>query len=895
MNRLKPTYHIVSHTHWDREWYLSFEEFRAMLVTLIDDLFELFERDPEFRCFTLDGQLIVLEDYLRVRPEKTERVKELVAQKKLFIGPWYVLADEFLVSAEASVRNLMIGHRLADQFGGGMKVGYLPDTFSHIAMMPAILRGFGIDNVILWRGFGGESGQESSEYSWKGHDGNTVLMTHLSKLGYSAAYFGERDPVRIEEVTGRVIPELDRRARTSQRLWLNGGDHHWPDPALTYAIQLLRKRNDATYIHSNLVDYTAAQKHEVGELPEITGELRGGFRQAFAVQGGIYSSRMYIKQENAGCQQLLERYIEPLNAINVIEGNRSFLPLVRQAWKTLLQNHPHDSICATSIDSVHEEMMTRFKRVKEIAGAVRRFCLDNLLPYTYNDYRDDTYLYIFNLNPQTGSGVVKATIDFFLKDIPIGINPDVKTGDAKKPVNNFVLVDAQNNEIPFEILDRRKAYGITYSKTDYPHQSLVERFTVEFFVENVPPFGYKGFRILKKKSRKRAISSLRAGKNYIQNNFIRLEVSHRGDLILTDKSTGTTYNKINIFEDTGDIGDEYNFCPPDSDRIILSTRTKPEIRIRKGLRSASIEIGYKLKLPASATDNRKGRSKQTVIQRIRSLAVINHNSRRAEIKTTVTNVARDHRLRVTFSSGVRGNISYADTPFAIVRREHRKYDYRDFPIEVPPSWAPMQRFVTVADERKGMTLITKGLPEYDVPNDNAGTVALTLLRCVGSISWGDLKTRRGGEAGWKNLTPGAQCPGEHTFEYALYPHSAEETKEWTEIIRQADDYLTPMFSVGRKNNSELPLEKGWLEADIPGCILSAFKESEDQSGSVVRWYNASPSRQVTTIRPGFPVKASSYTLLNEETTGPAELGIGGTITTTMEPFALATLKLITRK
>ncbi len=59
---------IVPHTHWDREWYRTFEEFRYRLVALLDQVLHLLESDPEFRCFTLDGQTIVLDDYFEVRP-----------------------------------------------------------------------------------------------------------------------------------------------------------------------------------------------------------------------------------------------------------------------------------------------------------------------------------------------------------------------------------------------------------------------------------------------------------------------------------------------------------------------------------------------------------------------------------------------------------------------------------------------------------------------------------------------------------------------------------------------------------------------------------------------------------------------------------------------------------
>src|SRR5512140_1842314 len=168
---MKPVYHIVSHSHWDREWYKSFEQFRSMLVNMVDDLLDLLARDPAYVCFTLDAQTIVLDDYLAVRPEREPELRRLVREGRLMIGPWYVLPDEFLVSAEATVRNLLTGARRSRDFGAEMKVGYIP-------MMPAILSGFGIDTALLYRGFGGEPEQNSSEYWWTGPDGTRCLMLH---------------------------------------------------------------------------------------------------------------------------------------------------------------------------------------------------------------------------------------------------------------------------------------------------------------------------------------------------------------------------------------------------------------------------------------------------------------------------------------------------------------------------------------------------------------------------------------------------------------------------------------------------------------------------------------------------------------------------------------------
>jgi len=409
---MKPTYHIVSHSHWDREWYKSFEQFRAMLVNMVDDLLDLLKREREFHTFTLDGQTIVIEDYLDVRPERHEELRRMIAGGRIVTGPWYVLPDEFLVSAEATVRNLLVGTRAARALGGTMNVGYIPDSFGHIAMMPAILKGFGIETALVYRGFGGEPGQTTSEYWWTSPDGSRVLLLHLFRHGYSAGYFHQESDKQILERFAGLKAELDARATTSHRMLMNGGDHHWPDPTLPATLALLRGNFDARFEHSTVQRYAEAVRREVKEIPEVQGELRFGYRHAFAVLGGVSSSRIYLKQANWKMQNLLQRYAEPLNAFASACGMRSQMPLLHRAWKTLLQNHPHDSICGCSIDSVHREMMTRFKAVDEIGGSITGFCFDHLVPEDDRATKDDRALIFFNPSPFPRTDIVEAELKF---------------------------------------------------------------------------------------------------------------------------------------------------------------------------------------------------------------------------------------------------------------------------------------------------------------------------------------------------------------------------------------------------------------------------------------------------------------------------------------------------
>ena len=129
---MEKVYCVISHTHWDREWYKPFEQFRMQLADLINNLLGILEKYPEY-IFHLDAQTIVLEDYLEIYPEKREELSKWIKQGNILVGPWYLQNDFYLTSGEATVRNLIEGHRIAESFGACADAGYAPDQFGNIS------------------------------------------------------------------------------------------------------------------------------------------------------------------------------------------------------------------------------------------------------------------------------------------------------------------------------------------------------------------------------------------------------------------------------------------------------------------------------------------------------------------------------------------------------------------------------------------------------------------------------------------------------------------------------------------------------------------------------------------------------------------------------------------
>jgi mannosylglycerate hydrolase len=378
-----PTIHLVSHTHWDREWYLTFQQFRLKLIHLVDGLLDILQNDPEYRYFLLDGQAIILEDYLQIRPDRRNDIERFVHEGRLLIGPWYISPDEFLVSPESHIRNLLEGQRICATFGSKMLVGYLPDTFGHIGQMPQILRGFGIDNACVWRGLD----DQPIELIWESQDGSKVLLSNLRDSYSNAANLSTNLPKRfITEILDRSH-SLVPFSSTGQLLLMHGTDHMEPVKDLPRAVQIFQKeRPDEDLVQSNLTRYFEAVHAHIDsnhlEVPVVTGELRSPRKTPLLP--GVMSTRITLKQHNSECETELLKWVEPFSVWTHLfdpspsastqvndQPQPEFIldqtAIIRQAWKLLMQCHPHDSICGTSIDQVVTEMQVRFEQVSQIS------------------------------------------------------------------------------------------------------------------------------------------------------------------------------------------------------------------------------------------------------------------------------------------------------------------------------------------------------------------------------------------------------------------------------------------------------------------------------------------------------------------------------------------------
>ena len=435
----KRTLHLVSHTHWDREWYLTFQQFRLKLVHLIDGLLDILEHDRNYMHFMLDGQTIVLDDYLCMRPEREAEIRKYIRNGRILVGPWFILPDEFLVSPEATIRNLLEGEHSAKKFGPKMMVGYLPDTFGHIGQMPQILRGFGLETACVWRGLS----DEPCEFWWQSPDGTRVLTAYLRESYSNAALLPASEAERFTAEVRKLRDSLAPHSASDHLLLMYGTDHMEPPAETSSAIAATRGKLDGdSLVHSTLPEYIKAMRSSMSgeQLPIVQGELRQCKHSHLLP--GVLSARMWIKQRNHACETLLEKWAEPFSTFAALTTNnrqqtllRNPSSILRQAWRLLMENHPHDSICGCSIDQVHEEMRPRFDQVEQIGEEITRQSLEALAgaicTQPAGQQPDKSAILVFNPIAGPRTDLVTARVEF---------------------PGEFEIVDEQGNVLPHQVL-----------------------------------------------------------------------------------------------------------------------------------------------------------------------------------------------------------------------------------------------------------------------------------------------------------------------------------------------------------------------------------------------------------------------------------------------------------
>src|SRR6267143_1780379 len=332
-------FHLIPHTHWDREWYLPRAALQARLVAVTDDLIERLQADPGYRSFLLDGQTVLVEDYLQARPDREGDVRALVKTGRLQVGPWNVLADEQIPSGEGLVRNLLLGAADAERLGGRLDVLYSPDAFGHPPAWPTLAREFGIRYGVVWRGLGGETGQERDLYRWRGLDEKDILLWHLPPAGYEIGAALPADAERLFAAWAPVRGALVQRATGKHIPVFIGADHHAAHPDVPRLRDLLAELDPQSAFRVSRLDEFFQAAADGAKPAPLAGELRWSYRYTWTLQG-VHGTRAPLKRRYSAAELAVVRLAEPLAALARRAGGRDRRPLLELAWRALVVCNP---------------------------------------------------------------------------------------------------------------------------------------------------------------------------------------------------------------------------------------------------------------------------------------------------------------------------------------------------------------------------------------------------------------------------------------------------------------------------------------------------------------------------------------------------------------------------
>ncbi|WP_200416083.1 alpha-mannosidase [Virgibacillus salexigens] len=874
------TVHIISHTHWDREWYLPYERHHILLVELMDRLLEALENNQGYKSFHLDGQTIMLDDYVQVRPEMKEKLKTYIKEGRIHVGPWYILQDAFLTSSESNVRNLLYGIKDSNDWGGVTKIGYFPDTFGNIGQAPQLLRQAGIHHAVFGRGVKptgfNNMIQEASSYEspysemcWRSPDGSTVIGILF------ANWYCNGNEIPLDDESAKIywqsqLKSLEKYASSSQMLVMNGCDHQPVQYNLPEAIQVAKKLYpNIDFKHSNFNDYCKELSSAIpNDVKIIDGELRSQHTDGWGTLVNTASSRIYLKQLNQQNQVLLEKVAEPLASFAWLQGDAYDHDLFEYGWKTLMQNHPHDSICGCSIDDVHREMVTRFEKTRQVAkGMINKsltFLSGEIDTSMFNKWGKSTIPFVvFNTTGHNRTGVITINLDVVKQYLSEGIN--------KQKLKNFSIQDREvldnhGNILDCQIEDLGIEFDFDLPKDEFRRPYMARRLRLTFEAENIPALGYNSFAlVLAEGSANDCVwDSLICNDREMENHYLHVKINPNGSLTVTNKINGQQYNDLCIYEDTGDIGNEYMYKQPSGEKTITTRNIQAKIFVVKDTSfQAEYEIVHEWELPISAstylhqeqkelvwfTERKSQRVSETITHKITTRVRLEKNSKGVYITTSFNNQAKDHRMRVLFPTDILSDVHYTDSVFEVVKRFNKPAkEWKN-----PDHSQHQQAFVNISNEKSGLTVSNLGLNEYEILRDGRNTIAITLLRAVGELGdWGYFPT------------PDAQCLGEHIVSYSIFPHEGEQSRLASYQASYQSQVPWTVNQLGLQTG-ELPPTYAFIEWESTKVSFTALKVSHTSNDIIFRGFNmAETEAWLSTRMPIGSVQVYRSNILEEE-------------------------------
>ncbi len=937
--------HVISGTHWDREWRHTAEQSKPRLIELMQTMIDVLEKRPDYKTYCLDGGMVVLDDYLELRPENKEKIKKFVQDGRINLVSWYTLPEMFTVAPEAIIRNLLLGKKKADEFGGAITAGYTATGYGQTSQLPQIYQGFDIPNAIFYRGTNKHI--LDPLFCWEGKDGSRIHMlrtfdevtrtnwffyihqtlvlgkeprsldykfnpekhpVHMcDKIHYERAFKTltetkdfNKDPQTLKKYLQAILDQAMPYQVSNTVLALNMEDNDVPFEPLPDMVNALNSvSDDVEIVQSSLDQYMEriTKDNPLDKLKVHKGELRYpavemGFN---GLLGATHSSRIKLKVLNEQAETGLTYLAEPLASIASLLGKEYPTAIMQRAWRHLLLNHAHDSICGAAVDQAHEDMLYNFSIARMVSEEITSRSAISIFEKinTKKSFKDGEFTFtMFNNLPYSRKQVLQLMIDL----------PKEKIFD--KAADPRPGVDDQDNEIKF--------YDIIDDKGDIVGSHELSKHDIQIGIETevdtngvkmpmvrrrilvdaeVPAMGYTTYALRPRGPKyvahpehgpDRAMIARENG--VLENEFIKVQINPNGTFSLLHKETGHQMENLHYFTDNGETGNAHLSSHPMRNPIQTTIGANATITmVESNLLRGIFKIDLSITVPAAATLDSSDRLNETRVIPITTWLELNKDAKYLKAKTKLYNDARDHRLRVNFPSHVNTDTVSVESAFAVDQRCLRWTDNGDNHEQFFP-FQPMQNFVDVSDGKIGLAVLNKGLREYEVKDDSDRTIAITLLRTQRAYMTANKKMI----AEELEKYTGLHSFGSHEYNYALYPH----TGNWEsgQVLQQAYDHKVdiPTIQGVPCDKGDLPTTDTFLKISSDKVMLSALKESEAGDGIILRLWNTSSKKVKVDIKTPLKIASAHRLKLNETRLDDVKVS-GGKLTLEMGPHKIETI------
>lgn len=730
--------HVYPHTHWDYEWYFTSNESIIQLIYHMDEVMEALE-NGELETYLLDGQLSILEEYIKFIPSNFERVKNLVESGKLLIGPWYTQTDELIIDGESIVRNLFYGIKSASKYGDYLKIGYLPDSFGQTKDLPKILNGFDINRSIFWRGVANDV-CPNREFIWKGEDDSSLLVYNIKN-----GYFYGGNLIYSNDVEKLEKTILDG-SQTENILLPVGGDQRYVDFNLKERIAYYneRSKNNFDYVESDCNKFFD-ELEKSKNLIEVQGEFVNPSNSK--IHRSIYSSRYDHKYLNDKVERKLIYHLEPLMVIAQNLGIDPKIEMIEEIWKKLLMNHAHDSACGCNSDKTNRSILARLIEADQLSYSACDYIIRKISE-SLNCSEEDNII-LFNTLPHNREEVSKII--------------------ATTKTKNFIIKDKDGNIIEHQLLERKREYAGSIKKDESQYDDSLYYYVSKVAIKcSLEPLSIEVLKVIQLEEEINIKE--KASSNFIEDNFYKVEVVD-GKINITDKISNRELKDCLYIEESGDDGDTYDYSPPEEQydfRYNLDFKNA-KVDINNGKLYKEIKISGEFKVPMNLKYREENiRNTEIPYELILTLS----NKEIVECNLEIDNKACDHRMRAVLRTDINSKESISDTSFGTIRRDNvpaHINDWRELGWKEEPSPIyPMLHFVGIEEENKSVFMLAKGIKEYEVLENS--NIALTLFRGVGFLGKPDLIRRPGIASGneFRYIeTPDSQLKEKLKFKFAI--------------------------------------------------------------------------------------------------------------------------------